>query len=50
MIAAFDGLRVVGFAQGVAAPYCGLLLARHGKTDVLKDWRDRAGISAAALG
>ena len=35
MAGAFDGLRVVEFAQGVAAPYCGLLLARHG-ADVLK--------------
>ena len=30
MTGAFDGLFVVEFAQGVAAPYCGLLLARNG--------------------
>lgn len=28
----FSGLRVLEFAQGVAAPYCGMLLARHGAT------------------
>ena len=51
MTAAFDGLRVVEFAQGVAAPYCGLLLARHG-ADVLKveppgkgDWCRSLGVS-----
>ena len=27
---AFVGLRVIEFAQGVAAPYCGLLLGRNG--------------------
>ncbi|XDZ69994.1 CaiB/BaiF CoA transferase family protein [Alphaproteobacteria bacterium LSUCC0744] len=30
MADAFDGLLVVEFAQGVAAPYCGLLLGRNG--------------------
>ena len=32
---AFKGLLVVEFAQGVAAPYCGLLLSRNG-ADVIK--------------
>ena len=32
---AFKGLVVVEFAQGVAAPYCGLLLSRNG-ADVIK--------------
>ena len=32
---AFVGLRVIEFAQGVAAPYCGLLLGRNG-ADVIK--------------
>ena len=32
---AFKGLLVVEFAQGVAAPYCGLLLSRIG-ADVIK--------------
>lgn len=31
----FDGLRVFDMAQGVAAPYCGLLLAQNG-ADVVK--------------
>ena len=35
MADAFDGLLVVEFAQGVAAPYCGLLLGRNG-ADVIK--------------
>ena len=32
---AFVGLRVIEFAQGIAAPYCGLLLGRNG-ADVTK--------------
>ena len=32
---AFQDLLVVEFAQGVAAPYCGLLLSRNG-ADVIK--------------
>ncbi|MEL0099300.1 MAG: CoA transferase, partial [Opitutae bacterium] len=48
---AFTGLRVIEFAQGVAAPYCGLLLARNG-ANVLKvepqgkgDWCRSLGVS-----
>jgi crotonobetainyl-CoA:carnitine CoA-transferase CaiB-like acyl-CoA transferase len=32
---AFEGLRVFDMSQGVAAPYCGMLLAQHG-ADVVK--------------
>lgn len=35
MTAPYAGLRVLEFGQGVAAPYCGMLLAQHG-ADVLK--------------
>ena len=31
---AFVGLRVIEFAQGIAAPYCGLLLGRNGSGEV----------------
>ena len=31
----YEGLRVVDFSQGVAGPYCAMLLGRHG-ADVIK--------------
>ena len=49
MIGAFDGLRVVEFAQGVAAPYCGLLLARNG-ADVIKIEPQGSGDWCRSLG
>ena len=33
--APFAGLKVVDLSQGVAGPYCGMLLAQHG-ADVIK--------------
>ena len=48
---AFDGVRVIEFAQGVAAPYCGLLLARNGASVVKVepqgkgDWCRSLGVS-----
>lgn len=44
----FDGLRVLDLSQGIAAPYCGVLLAQNG-ADVVKleppvgDWIRRVG-------
>ena len=32
---AFEGLKVLDMSQGVAAPYCGMLLAQNG-ADVIK--------------
>ena len=31
----YKGLRVIDFSQGVAGPYCGMLLAQHG-AEVIK--------------
>ena len=31
--APFAGLKVVDLSQGVAGPYCGMLLAQHGASD-----------------
>ena len=32
---AYSGLKVLDFGQGIAAPYCGMLLAMHG-AEVIK--------------
>ena len=31
----YRGLKVIDFSQGVAGPYCGMLLAQHG-AEVIK--------------
>ena len=44
----FRGLKVIDFSQGVAGPYCGMLLAQHG-AEVIKvepkdgDWARNLG-------
>ena len=44
----YDGLKVIDFSQGVAGPYCGMLLAQHG-AEVIKiepkdgDWARNLG-------
>ena len=44
----FKGLKVIDFSQGVAGPYCGMLLAQHG-AEVIKvepkdgDWARNLG-------
>lgn len=48
---AFDGLRVVDLTQGLAGPYCAMLMAQNG-ADVVKveppegDWSRRLGVPA----
>ena len=49
MADAFDGLLVVEFAQGVAAPYCGLLLGRNG-ANVIKVEPQGSGDWCRSLG
>ena len=44
----YEGLKVIDFSQGVAGPYCGMLLAQHG-AEVIKiepkdgDWARNLG-------
>ena len=44
----YEGLKVIDFSQGVAGPYCGMLLAQYG-ADVIKiepkdgDWARNLG-------
>ncbi len=48
---AFDGLRVIDLTQGLAGPYCAMLMAQNG-ADVVKveppegDWSRRLGVQA----
>jgi crotonobetainyl-CoA:carnitine CoA-transferase CaiB-like acyl-CoA transferase len=48
---AFDGLRVIDLTQGLAGPYCAMLMAQNG-ADVVKveppegDWSRRLGVAA----
>ena len=45
----YAGLKVLDMSQGIAGPYCGMLLAQYG-ADVTKVEPRRSGTDAAGLG